>query len=92
MIKNIKEIHNTISSKDKFYSWIICEVDSGFEKRYNLYRVNGSSCKSFGQELPLNMCRDIIKSKEPGGTRVLKFKLEKPKRGSNPYNRYYWGH
>lgn len=84
MIKNIKETHQTIQRADgDFFDYIICEVESGWAPRYNLYRIGnhpdldetghfGEVLTRFGCELPLGECHRILRKLEPNGTYCVK--------------------
>lgn len=72
MIRSVKEVHvGTVGhGKDGLLHWtyLICRVDSGRHRRYNLIRIDNccSKMERLGCELTLAHCRKLIFEQEKG--------------------------
>lgn len=51
----------------KFWTYMICRLNSGDRSKYNLIRIDNvcENMQRLGCELPLKLCREIIKRHEP---------------------------
>jgi len=68
-IRSVREIFNSQEEDEKgiFWTYLICHVTSNEPFVYNLIRIDDccEKMERLGCELPLDYCRQLIKSKEP---------------------------
>lgn len=73
MIRSVKETHvgkTPYGDGFLFWTYLICRVESGRGRRYDLVRIDNvvEQMEVLGRELPLDHCRRIIREREPAGT------------------------